>query len=125
GGGGSGQTAPVVDFGTPEQEAKVKAAQQALDAVAKKLTPIETRLREAGATTKNGMYETTLPAVIESALRKGPGGRVDPNNDELAKYYKDSEPEYVRLLTELRKAKQARDAAAGAIPRVMVMADLP
>ena len=125
GGGGSGQTAPVIDFATPEQEAKAKAAQLPLDEAAKKLTPIEKQLRDAGATTKNGMYETTLPAVIESALRKGPGGRADPNNDELAKFYQDEEPKYVRLLAEYRKLKAARDAAAGAVPKVMVMQDQP
>jgi hypothetical protein len=125
GGGGSGQTAPVIDFGTPEQTAKLKAAQAAYDELAKKLAPVEKRLRDADATEKNGMYETKLPAVVESALRKGPGGRVDANNDELIKFYKESEPEYVKQLQALRKAKQARDAVANAIPRVMVMADLP
>jgi hypothetical protein len=114
----------VIDFGTPEQEAKRKAAQQRYDGLVKRVTPVEKRLRDAGAVLKDGKYETTLPAVIESALRKGPGGRVDANDDELVKFYREKEPEYVKLLGELRKAKQARDAAANAIPRVMVMQDV-
>ncbi|MDB5308750.1 MAG: Planctomycete cytochrome [Gemmataceae bacterium] len=125
GGGGSGQTAPVIDFGSPQQEEQVRVAQKAYDEAVKKITPIETKLREAGGVLKDGKYETTLPVVIETALRKGPGGRVDANTDELAKFYQQKEPEYVKRLTELRKLKQARDAAAGTIPRVMVMQDLP
>src|SRR5439155_19110429 len=74
---------------------------------------------------KDGKSETTLPTGVESALRKGPNGRADANNDELAAFYKEKEPEYVKLLGELRKARQARDAAAAAVPRVMVMQDLP
>jgi hypothetical protein len=125
GGGGSGQTAPVIDFGSPEMEAKQKAAQKEYDAAAKAIAPIEVKLREAGMIMKDGKYDTTLPVVIESALRKGFGGRVDPNNDDLIKHYAKSEPEYVKKLTELRKLKAARDAAANAIPRVMVMQDMP
>jgi hypothetical protein len=126
GGGGSGQTAPVIDFGTPEMEAKQKTAQKAYDDAAKAIAPIEVKLREAGMILdKNGKYDTTLPVVIESALRKGFAGRVDPNNDDLIKHYAKSEPEYVKKLTELRKLKAARDAAANVIPRVMVMQDMP
>ena len=126
GGGGSGQTAPVIDFGTAAQEKKRKDAQDAFDALVKKVQPIEARLREAGMVkNKDGKYETTLPQLIESALRKGPNDRADQNIDELVKFFKEKEPEYVALLGEVRKAKQARDAAASAIPRVMVMQDLP
>ena len=125
GGGGSGQTAPVIDFGSPEMEAKQKAAQKAYDDAAKVLAPIEAKLREAGMILKDGKYDTTLPVVIESALRKGFGGRVDPNNDDLIKHYAKSEPEYGKKLGELRKLKATRDAAANAIPRVMVMQDVP
>jgi hypothetical protein len=74
---------------------------------------------------KDGKYETTLPQVIESALRKGPNDRADQNYDELTKHFKDSEPAYVKRLQDLRKARQARDAANSAVPRVMVMADQP
>ncbi len=126
GGGGSGQTAPVIDFGTPEQEQKKRETQAAYDELVKKIVPIETKLREAGMVkNKEGKYETTLPQVIESSLRKGPNDRADQNYDELAKFYKDKEPEYVKLLSESRKAKQVRDAAANSVPKVMVMADMP
>ncbi|HUR54306.1 MAG TPA: PSD1 and planctomycete cytochrome C domain-containing protein [Gemmataceae bacterium] len=126
GGGGSGQTTPVIDFGTPEMEAKRKAAASAYDELFKVVTAKEAKLREAGMVkNKDGKYETSLPQLIESALRKGPNDRADQNFDELVKFYKDKEPEYAKQLGELRKRKQARDAAANAIPKVMVMADMP
>ena len=55
--------------------------------------------------------DTTLPVVIESALRKGPNGRVDANNDELAKFYEKTVPEYVTMLGEMKKLRQAREDA--------------
>ena len=126
GGNGSGQTPPVMDFGTPEQEKKRKDTQAAYDELVKKIAPIETKLREAGMVkNKDGKYETTLPQLIESALRKGPNDRADQNYDELTKHYKDKEPEYVKLLGEVRKAKQIRDSASAALPKVMVMGDQP
>jgi hypothetical protein len=126
GGGGSGQTPPVLDFATPAQERKRKDAQAAYDALVKKVQPIEQKFRDAAATKdKNGNYASTLPALIESALRKGPNDRADQNYGELIKFYKGKEPEYVRLLGELRKARQARDAANASVAKVMVMADLP
>ncbi len=126
GGGGNGQTPPVIDFASPEQEKNRATAQAAYDALVKQIVPIETKLREAGmAKNKEGKYETTLPQLIESALRKGPNDRADQNYDELIKHFKEKEPEYVALLPNLRKAKQVRDAAAQNVPKVMVMADLP
>ncbi|WP_439625734.1 PSD1 and planctomycete cytochrome C domain-containing protein [Gemmata sp.] len=126
GGGGNGQTPPVLDFASPEQEQKRRAAQSALDDLVLKVTPVEQRLREAATVKgKDGKPGSTLPPVIDSALRKGPGDRTDQNYDELAKHFKDAEPEYVKLLPEVRKAKQARDAASQSVPKVMVMADLP
>ncbi|HEY1191885.1 MAG TPA: PSD1 and planctomycete cytochrome C domain-containing protein [Gemmata sp.] len=126
GSGGSGQTPPVLDFGTAEQEQRKKATQAAYDELVKRVAPIEKRLRDAAAIRdKNGTYASTLPALIESALRKGPGDRADQNYDELVKHFKGTEPEYAKLLPEVRKAKHARDAAGSALPKVMVMGDAP
>ncbi|HEX4607398.1 MAG TPA: PSD1 and planctomycete cytochrome C domain-containing protein [Urbifossiella sp.] len=125
GGGGSGQTAPVIDFSTPEQDAKLKAAQKTLDGTVGRIAPVEKKFRDDAAVMKDGKYESTLPAVIESALRKGPNGRADSNNDDLVKHYEKSEPAYIGLLKDYRKQKGVRDAAAGGIPKVMVMGDMP
>ena len=125
GAGGNGQTPPVIDFATPKQEQTRKDTQKAHDDLAKQVTAIEAKLREAGMVLKDGKYETTLPQLIESALRKGPNDRADQNYDELIKHYRETEPEYVKLLGDLRQARKNRDAAAQAVPKVMVMADQP
>ena len=126
GGGGSGQTPPLLDFASPEQEQKRKDATAAYDGLVKQVLPIEKKLRDAAATKdKDGNYASTLPALIESALRKGPNDRADQNYDELVKHFKGKEPEYVALLPELRKVKQTRDAAGAAVAKVMVMGDQP
>jgi hypothetical protein len=124
GGGGSGQTPPLLDFASPEQEKRKKDAQAAYDEIVKRAVPVEKQLRDAAATKdRDGNYASTLPALIESALRKGPNDRADQNYDELTKHFKDSEPEYVKLLGAMRKARQVRDAANAAVPKVMVMGD--
>ena len=124
GGGGSGQTAPVIDLGTAAQDVKVKAAQALLDETARTLIPVETRLLIAGAVSATGAAEATVPAPVGEALGKGPNGRADANNDDLVKFYKDKEPDYVKLLGEYRARKKDRDAAASAVPKVMVMRDI-
>ncbi|MFO0927485.1 MAG: PSD1 and planctomycete cytochrome C domain-containing protein [Gemmataceae bacterium] len=125
GGNGSGQTPPVIDFGTPEQERRRADTARAYDALVKTVSQKEAQLRTAGMTMKDGKYATTLPQLIESALRKGPNDRADQNIAELTKFYRDREPEYVKQLAELRKLRRARDEAANALPRVMVMQDMP
>lgn len=124
GGGGSGQTAPILDFATPEQERRKAEAVAAYDALAKRVQGIEAKLRAAGMVEKDGKQVSTLPQVIESSLRKGPGDRVDANFDELIKFYRESQPEYVKLLPEVQRLRARRDAAVRDVPKVMVMEDL-
>jgi hypothetical protein len=125
GGGGSGQTAPVLDFATPEQERRKTETAVAYNTAAKRLQEIETKLRLAGMVEKDGQQISTLPQVIESSLRKGPNDRVDGNFDELAKFYRDTQPEYVTLLSEVLRLRKVRDEASRGVPKVMVMEDLP
>ena len=126
GGGGSGQTAPVLDMTTPAQLEAQKKASAAYDSLQKTLLEKEKQLREAGmTTTADGMYATKLPVIIESTLRKGIDGRPAENFKALEEYYGKSEPQYIRQLSELRTLRQKRDEAAAKVTRVMVMADMP
>jgi hypothetical protein len=125
GGGGSGQTAPVLEMVSPQDQAAQKKAAADYDALLKQIAAKEAKLREAGMVISNGVYSTKLPVVIESTLRKGPNDRIPQNYDELAKFYGPTEPEYIRQLQQLRKLKQVRDEAAARIVKVMVMADMP
>ena len=83
GGGGSGQTAPVLDFATPEQEKRRKDATAAYDAMVKEVVPIEAKLREAGVRKDKDGKCDDAPADHRVGLRKGPNDRADQNYDEL------------------------------------------
>ncbi|HEX3655480.1 MAG TPA: PSD1 and planctomycete cytochrome C domain-containing protein [Pirellulales bacterium] len=119
--GGSGQTAPVVDLANDAQRkerARLAAEYKRLaDLVGKR----ETVLRDAAASQKDGKYASTLPSLIESALRKGPGDRTEPNRQELIKHFSKSQPEYVALLGQLEAARKARSSYSSSMPQVMVM----
>ncbi len=123
GAGGSGQTAPVLDMATPAEVEKQKKTAAAYDALLKVVVAKEAKLREAGMVVKEGKYDTKLPVIIESILRKGPNDRAAQNYEELKKFYGAAEPEYLAQLDELRKLKAARDEAASKITRVMVMGE--
>src|SRR5262249_47776227 len=98
--------------------------QKELDDLLKQLRAKETKLREAGLENKDGKEVSTLPSSIEQALRKGPGDRNDQTFNELVKFYKEKEPDYIGLVQTHKKAKQARDGYVNAIPQVMVMEDM-
>jgi hypothetical protein len=125
GAGGSGQLPPILNFGTPAQEKRRANIARAFDALNKEVLATEKRLREAGMVLKDGKYTTTLPQIIESALRKGTGDRAEQNYEELIRHYQKTEPVYVEQLTRLRVLKRELDAAINALPRVMVMQDMP
>lgn len=122
---GSGQSAPVLDMTTPEQQVQLKKASSKYDALLKVVLAKEVKLRESGMVIKDGKYSTTLPVGIESTLRKGPNSRIPENYQELTAYYGKTEPGYLLQLQELKTLKQARDSAASKMTRVMVMADAP
>ena len=124
GGGGSGKTPPVLDYATPEQAKRRTQLQKDFDDLVKKIRPVEEKLRQAALVKKDGKEKTTLPLIIESALQNGPGGRNDETANELIKFYKAKEPNYVAILHELRKARRVRDSFSNSLPQVMIMEDM-
>jgi len=124
GGGGSGKTAPVLDFASPEQEQRRKDLQQQFEALAKKVRDKEAMLRDTGRVKKGAADKSALPSAIDAALRAGPNGRNDQAFSELIGFYKVREPAYVADLENLRKTKQARDGLANGVPQVMIMEDM-
>ncbi|MGL5095069.1 MAG: DUF1549 and DUF1553 domain-containing protein, partial [Planctomycetia bacterium] len=123
GGGGSGQTAPILDFATPAQTKEYNEAAGSFDSLAKEMIELEKKMVAASEVVKDGKAVSTLPSTIRETLRQSAYGRPNQNFDELAKFYEKSNPDYVAKLTEVRQRKQRRDAAQAAIPRVMVMED--
>jgi len=124
GGGGSGKTAPVLDYASPEQAKRRTQLQDEFAELVKKIRPVEEKLRKAALVTKDGKEKTTLPSNVESSLQNGPGGRNDQSVNELVNFFKAKEPAYVNQLQALRKARQARDSFSNSLPQVMIMEDM-
>jgi hypothetical protein len=127
GGGGSGQTAPVVEVLSPEDlhlrdelNKKVQQLAQATDAIERQLFP-----REEGKSAADSEKAASLSDDLKKRLRTTPANRGAGDDAALYEHFKSSETAYAESLAALRKAKQERDGLNARIPRVMVMQDMP
>ncbi len=126
GGGGNPQSPPNLAVPSPEQtrrlanlEAKLASAIVATEAFEAKAFA-----REPGRPTDESAAAKDLPKDVLDALKVAPRDRDAGRLEKLAAHWKETDPAYVRALDEQRNARNARDAAARAIPRVMVMEDM-
>ncbi|GDY23197.1 chromosome segregation protein [Verrucomicrobiota bacterium] len=126
GGGGSGQTAPVIEVGTPEQNAKLATARQEVADLAGKISEREKELfpRPAAKTAADSTNATSLAANILKDLKRVPGERTLDGLRDLAAAFKKKDAAYSELATNLRSAIERRDAANKSFPRVMVMEEM-
>ena len=127
GGGGSGQTAPVIEVGTPEQNAKLEAARKDVADLAAKISEREKELfpRPAGKSAADSTNATSLAANILKDLKQPPGQRTLDGLRDLAAAFKKTDAPYNQLVANLRSAIERRDAANKSFPRVMVMEEMP
>jgi len=126
GGNGSGQAAPVIDFGSQEQKAKTAELSTAVQKAAVVILPLEKDLfpREEKQTPDASKAVAGLSGNIVAALKRTPEKRSVDALREMANFFKTKQPKYAEALTSLKKAIEARDQAASAIPRVMVMEEM-
>ncbi len=123
--GRGGQAAPVIDMSTAAEEARVKTTRQAHTRVVADVEEFELKkfprakdkpLTESDAIKLPGNLPATL-AKVEPAKRG-----VDGILEAIGYFEGDGkDPEYVKSLKKLLAAVRARDAAASAITRVMIM----
>ena len=126
GGGGSGQTAPVLDFSTPEATAKLaelkkgsEAAAAKVDALEKEIFPRDEKQKPADSPAAKDLSGNVLNELKRAAAQRGADGLR-----EMVNAFKDKQPAYSQALGELRSALEQRDGFNKAIPRVMVMEDM-
>jgi len=123
GAGRSGQTAPVLDMSTPEEEAKSQQAQQRVNQIAKEVEAFE--LKKWPRPEGKGLEESEaikLPGNLPSYIAKTvPSKRVVDSLLESISYFKDKDKAYAAVLQKLMDAVRKRDAARNAITKVMVM----
>jgi len=127
GGGGSPQTAPVMDFTTPEQEMRLKAHGDDVKRLGDNVDKLELTVfpRPEGKPSSDSPSVKDYPAEPFGALKQKGASRNLTQLRSLAKFRADKEPrEHALLLDQLAKAIEARDDFNKAIPRVMVMEDM-
>ena len=126
GGGGNPQTAPVLDFTTPELEARLKALGDEVKRLGDDVDKLELTIfpRPEGKPSADSPGVKDYPAEPFAALKQKGASRNLTQLRSLAKFRADKEPrEHAQLLNQLIKAMEARDDFNKAIPRVMVMED--
>ncbi|MEO6436164.1 MAG: PSD1 and planctomycete cytochrome C domain-containing protein [Tepidisphaeraceae bacterium] len=152
GGGGNGQTAPLIDFTTPQQTEKLKQLAKLIKEKAAVVTEIETTVFPRPSTTQPTTQPTTkastqastqsttqastrpasespgaagLSGNLIAALKQPAEKRNVPFLVELINTFKEKEPKYAAALQELHAAVDEREKFNTSIPRVMVMEDMP
>jgi mono/diheme cytochrome c family protein len=127
GGGGNPQTAPVMDFTTPEQVEKLKLLGDDVKRLGDDVDKLELTVfpRPEGKPSSDSPGVKDFPAEPFAALKQKGASRNLTQLRSLAKFRADKEPrEHAQLLNQLVKAMEARDDFNKAIPRVMVMEDM-
>jgi hypothetical protein len=123
--GRGGQAAPVLDFSTPEEEQRAKAAVQKVNQAAVEVDAFErgkfprpegVPLAESDAAKLPGNLPATLAKVLPQKRN------VDGLLEAIGYFEGDGkDPAYVKVLKKLLAAVRARDAAQSAITKVMIM----
>jgi len=128
GGGGDPQTAPNLDVPTDAQREKLAAARQTADEFSKTVVAQELALfpfEGEGKTAADSPMAAGFPDEIKNILRKPAGERNSGELDKLAGHLQPTQADYAARLRTLKEHVDRRNAASSAIPRVMVMKELP
>jgi hypothetical protein len=131
GGGGDPQTAPIVEYWSPENESRLVALTRQIQEAIKHVTSLEETLFTASnekATTESPATDTPPPpavtekvqAILDQPVAKRTVGKLS----ELEKAFAKQRPVYVASVRVLREKKQQQAAIKKAVPKVMVMASL-
>jgi hypothetical protein len=127
GGGGNPQTPPVLELGTAAQKTRLAQLGKAVQAAAEELDRFERMFfpRPEGKAADQADQAADLPETVKRILKR-PAARRDRNQlTELEKHWAKDAPAYVKQIRGLRTALERRDDFNRAIPRVMVMENMP
>jgi len=121
--GGGGQVAPVLDVSTPENKQALIEASAQITERARDVKELEKTVfpRPATQPASASPKAAGLSGDITSALKEPPGKRSVHFLEETAGYFKGKDPKYAAAVTKLIEAMKARERAAEAVPKVMVM----
>lgn len=127
GSGGDPQSKPNLEWPSPDQTERRKRLDDAWTRTAAATREFEhTKFPRTDANTvADSEAAKDLPKELLEFLRQDPNQRDAGRLEKLAAHWKDSDPNYARVLTEQRQVRLDRDAVVRSIPRVMVMEDVP
>lgn len=127
GGGRSGQITPVLDFTTEAERQRIAALRAEVVKAGESVAQEELTVfpRKPGEKTADSPAAKQLSEKIVANLNKPPHEREKDARIELADKFKTSQPKYGKLLAELNGAISRSESAQNAVPRVMVMDDMP
>ncbi len=125
GGGGNPQNPPNLAVPSPEQSRRAAETERALDEAARAVAALEAERfpRPDGKPASESPAAQELPKELQETLKTTPRDRDPGRIGTLAAHWKSSAPSYHGALEALRGARDRRNAAAWAIPYVMVMDD--
>jgi mono/diheme cytochrome c family protein len=125
GGGGNPQNPPNLAVPSPEQSRRAVETERALDEAARAVQALESERfpRPDGKPASESAAAKELPKELQETLKTAPRDRDPGRLGTLAAHWKSTAPAYHGALEALRGARDRRNAAAWAIPYVMVMDD--
>jgi len=126
GGGGDPQTKPVLDFGTPLQKSKLAEHDKLVATAAEQLLESEKTifLRDEGKKVSESQAATNFSKELKEILDRLPKDRDNFKLGVLEKEFEKNHPDYLSLISTLKKSRDERDQFAKTIPKVMVMEDM-
>jgi hypothetical protein len=127
GGGGNPQSPPNLAVPSPEQIRRLGDLEAKLASVIRATEQFEAAkfARESGKSLEAATAAKALPKEILEQIKVAPRDRDGGRLEKLAAHWQETDSAYVRVLNEQRQTRDARDAVARSVPRVMVMEDLP
>ncbi len=129
GGGGDPQTRPNLETPSEEQQRQLRAAKEEITRAAAGLDELERRHfpRGEGQTAADASMAQGAPGAILEILKSAPANRDRGQLEKLNKQFAERSElnEYGPALLVLKSALERRDGVARAIPRVMIMEEMP
>lgn len=119
GGGGDPRTPPVLAMPTREQRDRLAALKNEIAAAAKKTAEIEKALGVGGAKAEKEKQG------FQKATATPPENRSAKQIAEIEKQFAELSKDYAASLKKHRELVGEKEGLEGAVPRVMVMADMP
>lgn len=114
GGGGDPQMAPNLAVPTDEQRARINLLQADLRTAAANLTQME-----------RGQDDGEFPTAVTELLKKPVSGRNAEQWKQFEEYFQERQPQLVDLAKQWRGTQRDLQQVRNAVPKVMVMADMP